>query len=384
MRLDESAIQSLARLRDPIGVLSIYACATPDRQANERPPWTIAIEHELDRLEEQVKAEGPRERWVALSARLDAIRPELPALLDPQRPGRGFAIFAPVSDGAVSDLAIQFPFPDRVVLSDAPYVGPLVTAFDESRPSGVAVVDRHGVRVLEWVAGHAEDVAMFFFDESQAEDWRTKTGPPPAQPGYSRRSASNRESFEQRMDDNRNRYLRSVADRVDGVVASRGWDRLVLCTDERLHVFEEALQSQVEIIHSEIHFGDVPASQVADAVTPLIERSQRTREVEFVELAVDRAAAGGRGSAGLRDTIVALNFGQVDRLLIDPRRTFTGYRATDGLLSIEPEDGFEPEPDLGERMVELALFTKASVTPVEDEAAERLAPVDGVAAILRW
>lgn len=384
MRLDEQAIRALSQVRDPMGVLSIYACTTPERQANERPEWAIGIKRELHRLREDVKEAGPRERWVALQDRLDEIGPQLEVLLDPSNPGRGRAFFVPLSGDGIEDLAIQMPLPDRVVLADAPYVGPLVTAFDEGRPAGVAIVDRHGVRLLGWVAGEGEDVARFPFDESQAEDWREMRGKPPARGSHLRQGVSHRESFEQRMDDNRDRALRRAAARVDAVIADRGWDRLLIFSDERLHAFEDALRSDVAVVRSDMRFGDVPASDVADAATPLLIDAHRRREIELVDLAKDRAAAGGRGAAGLEPTVAALNDGRVDRLLLDPSLRVSGYRAPDGRLSPTPDDGFEPDEDLAERMVEVALATSAWVTPVEGEAAEHLSDVGGVAAILRW
>jgi hypothetical protein len=47
-------------------------------------------------------------------------------------------------------------------------------------------------------------------------------------------------------------------------------------------------------------------------------------------------------------------------------------------------DGVSPDVPPGELLIERALLTGAAITPVEDEAAERLAERDGVAAILRY
>lgn len=47
-------------------------------------------------------------------------------------------------------------------------------------------------------------------------------------------------------------------------------------------------------------------------------------------------------------------------------------------------EGGDPELPLAERMVELALTTSATITPLEDDAGEELDEHGGVAALLRY
>jgi hypothetical protein len=84
--------------------------------------------------------------------------------------------------------------------------------------------------------------------------------------------------------------------------------------------------------------------------------------------------------------VKALNEGRVATLLIADGARLAGYVAEDGLLAIRPDqvvgDHAGRDDRFGERMIERAVATAAVVVPVG--ASDELAPVDGVAAILRW
>ena len=52
---------------------------------------------------------GDHARWKAVFERLDELEPELSALLDPRRPGRGRALFATVEGGELRTVALHVP-----------------------------------------------------------------------------------------------------------------------------------------------------------------------------------------------------------------------------------------------------------------------------------
>jgi hypothetical protein len=71
---------------------------------------------------------------------------------------------------------------------------------------------------------------------------------------------------------------------------------------------------------------------------------------------------------------------RVDRLLIDPTRTFPGVVEAGEILAPAGPD----QEDLTDLIVSRALATDAVVTPLSGEAAETLAYSEGIAAHLRW
>ncbi len=390
MGLDEQTILDLINLQDDVGVLSVFVGITPERAAEPRPGWPIAIRNELRALRQRVKEAGPHEHWVALSERVEKLEPELERLLDASRYGRGRALFATVADDRTETVAIQIPFQDRVVFDRSAYVRPLVAVYDEGRPAGIAVVHNRGARLLEWRVGEAEELFHEPFTIG-GRDWREHTGPAPAQPLDTRPGGHRRDRYEERVDENRNRFLREQARVVADTANRRRWDRLVVAGDPRLtKPFSEELHPSPgeQLLVFDLSWGEEAPSNIAEAAWELLKTRRRERERNLVEEARDRTLAGGTGSLGLDDVLASLNEGRVERLLFDVDASFSGYRTPDGLLyttdQIPTVQKTIEEPLLLERMIQRAVATSAQVTPVEEEAAEALRVHGGVAALLRW
>ena len=69
--------------------------------------------------------------------------------------------------------------------------------------------------------------------------------------------------------------------------------------------------------------------------------------------------------------------------MLRPRRSDRDYGGPPLEARLTYDDGTDGLP-VGERLVELAVSTKADITPVHEEPAEKLEPHDGVAALLRY
>ncbi|MBW3578505.1 MAG: hypothetical protein KY462_12335 [Actinobacteria bacterium] len=383
-------ILELLDLRDDVGLLSVYVGITPERAAEPKPGWPIAIRNQLRDLRQRVRDEGPHQRFVAVNERIDALNGELTRLLDASRHGRGRALFATVTRDRVETLSMQIPFRERVILDRTAYVRPLITALDEGRAAGIAVVHRRGTRLLEWNLGECQELTSEEFTIG-GRLWRKKSGPAPAQPLDARPGGQRRDEFEERVHENLLRFVRERARDVADEANSRGWDRLILAGDPRLtKPFAEELHpaggEQLEV--TDLSWEDEAPNVIAEQAWDIFRTLRTARARRLVEDARDRTLSGGAGALGLRDVLDSLNEGRVDVLLVDADASFRGYRTDDGLLYADAthpaaRDGVQ-EPLLVERMIERALDTSANAVPVEAEAAELLRDHDGVAAVLRW
>ncbi len=382
----------LARLNDKHGVLSIYLTADPSELPGSHPAWQIRIRGELAALRERVKAEGPRDRWLALVRRLGSLETTLEALLDPREHGLGRALFAPLADGEVRQVAIQLPLPDLVVLERTAYVLPLLTAYELGAPAGVAVVSRESVQLLHWALGKAEPVKSVRYP-ARVND-REPGLTPAAHPEAAQKGPAYRELIERRLEENVSRFIRAAGHETRSHALARGWDLLVVAGDAHLaETFEAGLReqgSQLQVVHVHHVLSSATPVQVAAAVADDLLAARTARRSTLAEQARSAALAGGPGAYGLDDTIDALNEGRVARLLLDRAGRWRGHRAPDGRLApldeqlpgVEPDE-LVPDEHLAERMVERALATGAAVTVLDGAEAEALAPA-GVAALLRW
>jgi peptide subunit release factor 1 (eRF1) len=393
MTIDDTTIRELIDFDDPIGVLSFYVGNTPQRAAERQPTAPIEIRNQLKELTGGLGKRDP-DRAKAVERRLGRIGPALDLLLDPKAPGRGRALFVGVESGRSESLALQIPFRERVVLHDSAYVRPLVAAHDEGREAGVYVVSRSGARLLRWSVGEVEELATFGFEVSDEVLAADRSGPSPGNPSDPRHGYVNRERFEDRIDENRHRFLKEVGEDVVGHANEHGWDRVVLAGPPKAREMARELlpnANSVRVIMADQAWEDEPPHLIAEHAWPLLRSVHRERERELAEAARERALSGGPGALGMRNVTQALNAGRVAHLLYASDLAAEGYVAEDGTLharvegfAAQTDQSFSRESLFVERLIERAIGTSAQVTPVEPDATDLLSEHDGVAALLRW
>lgn len=394
MTLDWGTLRSLAAMTDDVGILSIYASLDPQRRTEpqSRPAWEVRVRQELSRLRDEVRRERPREVWRALDDRLVALRMDLDDLLDPASPGQGQALFAAVEGGQTRRMSLQVPLLDRVVLRPRPYLRPLLTAWSNAGPAGAVSVCAEEVRAVDLRLGLAENVAVFPYLGS-IEQPELK-GPATTVPGMGQHSAKQRDLYERREEEKLIRFLRSVAPRLVDLAKEREWGHLVVTGQAELaYAMSEALPSRngLRVLTLEHPVNHLPPAQVAEVVAPALAEDRRRHHRALAERARDAAFSGGNGAYGLGETLVALQQGQVAHLLLAADGQWRGRATPDGVLAPDGEvppgadpSTLLPEPDLGERMIELAFRDSADITVLTGEAAEPLAEAGGVGALLRW
>jgi peptide subunit release factor 1 (eRF1) len=395
MTIDDTLLRDLLDFHDDRGVLSFYVGHTPAQAADPQPTAPIEIRNQIKDLKATLAGKDA-ELAKAVDKRLEAINGELAALLDPKAFGQGRALFVGVADGRTAAVSLQIPFRERVILHDTPFLRPLVSAVDEGRPAGILVVSRSAVRLLRWQVGEVEELDTEDFTVGDAQLADIKSGPSQGTPSSPAHGLVNKERFEDRIDENRNRFLRSVAEDVAAHAKEQGWDRIILSGDVKLREFVADLLGQgangPRVLHADQDWEHDSPATIAQHAWPLLRSVHEQREHELVDSAIERALGGGAATVGLRHVCDALNEGRVAHLLFDDRLQLSGYRSSEDTLHPEVSgpvaqaDGvqFQREPLFIERMIEKATGTGAAVTPVGQTAAAPLGEHEGVAALLRW
>ena len=391
MSLDDTTIRDLIDFTDEHGVLSIYAGHTPAQAADPKPTAPIEIRNQIKALKAELNG-GDGETAKAVAARLDELGPDIDALLDPKAHGRGRALFVGVDSGRLQRVSLQIPFRERVIHHERAFVRPLVAAHDEGRAAGILVVSRAGARLLRWAVGEVTELETYTF-EASGDLSRQKSGPTPAQPQHPGHGTSHKERYEERIDEQRHRFLRQVADEALQRVKEHGWDRLVLSAPPKMRdeVGDLLAQDGFRLLVADQAWEEATPSEMADQAWPLLRSVHLDRERELVAHALERGLGGNAGALGLRNVCRALNEGRVSRLLYREDLEVEGVISQEGTLhprvegpAAEADLEFQREPLFVERMVERAVATDADVTPVDVEVAGELDDHDGVAALLRW
>ena len=362
---DERTLERLLDWRPKLGVISVYVVIDP---AERREQWRVALR---ERLEGLLEAEPDRhERRRALEATAERIKRRFPEEAPPS--GRCQIGFCEVAERDGRDLwmGVQMTRDEtEVVYRDRPYLTPLLELLDEGAPVGVIAASAERVRLYEWVLGDLRDVqdweAVLFMPE-----WRERKAPTSPDPARLQgTSSSGHDRFDQRLDANRERFLEQVGGLLAEEAQRRRWRRVIAFGDA--HQVEligrGAKQIEIDLAEEANVVTEVDRGRLLRRVESAVDQANRRRELELVRGALDAALArGGRGTLGIVETERSLTEGRVRHLLFDADA---------------------PEPDVAEmedEMVEQALRTSASVTPVEGEAAEVLREHGGVAALLRY
>ncbi len=394
MDLDRKTLRWIARLRDEIGVLSVYVSIDEREPDAGLPVAEARVRADLARMLEEFHQTAPRGHSRAFADRLDALRFELEGLFAARTVagGLGRALFAPVAGEVLQSVALQRPLVTRVVLEPTAYVRPLVAAWSLDGPAGVATVSAEGVRLVDLRAGSAEETATLAY-AGEAEH-RELRGPAAANPAMAQQSAVQTDLFERRQREHVSRFLSSRGPMVSELAAAKEWGYLAVSGDaELVAAVVSGLPAQwpVTVLQLPYVLSAVTPHEVAQTVRPDLDRARHERGRNLAIQVRDSALSGGTGSLGLGETLATLQQGRVNHLLLDESRSWRGSRTPEGYLVPEGEipPGVDPdklvaEPELGERMIECALDTDADITLLDTAAATPLAEADGVGAVLRW
>lgn len=366
--LDDRAIERLLGWRPEHGVISVYLVIDP---ADRRESWRIVLKDKLNEIVEAEWDPGGRRR-VPLRATAERIQEHFLDEVPPfERLQIGFCEVAEKKDGEDVWMSAQMRREETEIVDlDHPYVVPLLGLLDEGAPVGVAAVSAERVRLYEWALGKLTDLedweAVLFMP-----DWRERkaqSSPDPAR--VHGPSASGRDQFDQRLDANRERFLKQVGGLIAAQAAGRRWRRvLAFGAAHQVAQLQLGVRDKAEVdLADEVDLvAETDRGRLLERVEAAVDRHNRHRELALVRAAVEAALTpAGRGATGLNEIERSLTEGRVRHLLLDARS-----RRRD-LLQME------------DHLVDQALRTSAEVTPVDGEAAEVLREHGGVAALLRY
>ena len=381
--LTRDALHRLATAPPGRLVISVYARTDPRDPANtsSTPAWHVALRDGLSTLSERLDANDDRDLRLAFRSLRGRIEEELVDMAPAER-ARSVALFLDI-DGAPSQrFSLQLPLrADAVVGDTRPFVSPLVDIADRGAPTGVILASGELVRLLQIEQSEVTEPENSTL-ELTLGDWRRFGGPAGGSPARGKQIIPQEERYEARVDAQRQHLFKSAvtqtADRLHGL----GWERIVLaCETEVASRFREMLPAELServIAESDLNLlGEEPYA-IADALEPLIDEAWLRRTSALVELARERAQAGGAAALGAQETFSALAEGRVAHLVLDTEHDFSAVADT-----IDPAIGF-PADMIGERAVETAVATDAQVSALASTASQDLRDAGCIVALLRY
>ena len=352
----------LAEWKPPQGVVSVYLRLDPDDRGGgwrtELGNGMSAILQRSDELEHEA-ARALRATCERIVERFANQERSLP------RAEIGFIEVAS-KEGAESwwSTHLSPDTPATAAFDERPIVAPLVCLLEGGAPRGVALLSGERVRLLQWEPGHIEELESWELSIFSG-DWRERKAQRMSDPARAQGvSASGRDQFDERLAENRNRFLGECGRLVTRPATQRGWSTLlVFGAADHAREFRQGLAVQGLAIErgGEADLISEPVGRLEAPIADAAAKLDAERDLELVERALETARGGTRGTAGRQETEAALAEGRVETLVLDAGRAAGS-----------------------EAMVRAALEGGAGVSAVSGDAVELLSTVDGVAALLRY
>jgi peptide subunit release factor 1 (eRF1) len=356
---------------DKSAVLSVYLNVDPTQQTSEKYKLTLRA------MLKEVAGE-------ARPADIEAVERFFDFEYDWQ--GKGVVVFSCEREGFWRSYSLAVPVHNYAYVSHRPYIKPLTDVLDAYGRYGVILVDSAGARMFLFNLGELEEATGTFGEEVRRIKHGGASGVAGMRGGFAARAARRGEEIVQRN-------LREVAEATESFSESSGCHRLVLGGTEAnvsqfLDVLPKALQDTV-IGTFTVDF-NAPVGEIQTRSMELIEERAEEREEELVDELIAGWKRGSGATAGLSDTLAALQEHRPWILLVSAGYEASGYRCRNCryLMLVESEEcplcsgEVEPVEDLVDSMAHRALEQGVEVEIVR--GSQKLEEAGSIGALLRY
>jgi len=289
---------------------------------------------------------------------------------------KGIAIFACSGIDAFIIYRSSISFQNQFTISSKPSLRQLVQISDENKSAIAVMVDTDRAKIFEMSLGEIHS-------ESQIESYV---------PGRHEQGGWSQMRFQRHIREHMHQHHKGVAEQLIKLFDEETCENIVLIGQEHtLATFRALLPERVrEKIKGDLsaEFGEESSSLAQKVVEYLHEEYFKEKDTIIEEL-IETALARGAAAVGLRDTIEAINRGQVHRLVIDRELKRQGWQCIKCLALGEitalrcPFCNSTIETvDLAEEMIRSVINRDGEVDMIRDHP--ELSKYEGVGALLRF
>jgi peptide subunit release factor 1 (eRF1) len=292
---------------------------------------------------------------------------------------KGVALFTEIGGDWFEPFQLPIPIRNRLDIANHPIIGPLSEVLHQHPRYGIIIVDREHLRIIS--------SQMNVIGEDYRVDPDALPIPHDLQAGgYSHKDYQKRKAEEARQ------FARDFVEEISRFDQRVRPDLYVLLgTVENTRHFQEFLPK--EITDRLVHVDATPvahgAVEIMRHLQPIFEDYARRNEAAALNLLQDRARQAHFAAVGLQDTLVNLQEGKVQRLVVARDFTTEGVQCTQCGFYLANGDGACPYcggplrngVDLVESMIRIAANQDVVIDFV---AADTMRQLDGVGALLKY
>lgn len=382
-------ILDLARVRDPIGVLTVMVTRVPGLRSEAIPGHRL-VRGALAELDDTTGRVPDGEMIEAYRQRRSEIIGLVDELLDAHEPDRGRVLVVPLSGPALR-LNVWGEVSDGAVLGADTHVAPLLILREQGRPIGLVAISSTHLHVVVRAAGHVRTDRNIEIPRTPSAGGRPEI---PVAHQETERHLQSR-TFGRRTTRHRAAEIAAHADELAELAVSGGWSAVAICGDSELSepIRRRMAASGIVVIGTKVTPGEGwSADRLERALHAEIEHAARIRRQELAACVLGAGYAPGAAAVlGVDDVLGALVEGRVHHLVLAPDALPTTYEESpDGRLVAAHElpagvlHGRPRRlPGLCDRMVAEAVRHGAEVTALAVDEAPELASANGAVALLR-
>jgi hypothetical protein len=375
----------LAAPREDVLSIALDVDPTKPEHRAAHPAWRTWLRGALRDLTAALPAEQRAMAEVRVRDVLQYVQRERPR-------GRGLAMFA--GEDLWRVFALPVPLRNHVAYG-RPDVLPLLWAMDEYEPYAILAVSRERAQILlAYLGGTA--VAETQALDLDVNEWRFKSGRTPTftkAAGTGATRGAQRDTFDAKVDDHRQRFWSGAADAAGRYLEESGISRLVICGPiEAAHAVRDHLSSKAQ--NALVAIIPIPDDAGVEEIhrrslaAALAEEHRRDREL--VDL-LTRTPAAPDAVVGVRNVLAAVSREQLQTLVVDRDLDIEVGRClrcdtihADAVPACPICGGPVAATPLAQVTPLLARRTGARLEFVAGEDGERLRRVGGIGGLLRY
>lgn len=222
-------------------VLSVYLNTDRANKNQQKGEWKIRLKNGLKRLEEYLIASGETSQLKSYRKLKRKVEKEIKGnqslLL------KSVVIFASDEKDLWSVHYLQLPVETSFHWENAPVLDQLTKLKNDFPKSAIIMPSRDEIKIYDIDLGEVKDTHVYQFDP-ESEDWRFKTGA--AATDRIASSANHVDDYQQRFEENLNRFYKKIAGNIENMYREREWKAVYLVGEpEKVRSLKSQLKVEI-------------------------------------------------------------------------------------------------------------------------------------------
>lgn len=235
-------LQSLDKFKCPDEkcVLTVYLNTDPAHPDQQKGEWKIRLKNGLKKIEEYLEASSENKDELKSYKKLSKkVQDEIH---DNQKNfQKSVVLFASEEQDLWSVHYLQIPVETNFYWEDSPQLAKLKEIESEYPKAGIIMPNNHEVRIIDTSLGEVNDEWLYEFDSGK-EEWSLKEGMGATNSIMS--GASHVDKFQQRFEENQQRFYKEMAQKVEKMRKNKNWEELHIVGESKMaRNFESVLQT---------------------------------------------------------------------------------------------------------------------------------------------